>query len=206
MSIVVLASPVECMAILLEGGRRCPGDMLLVMSKSWITMATSDIDPSMNCLYVHKGISFDTGGRTFIDVFDPPRRITYFMNFFTWAITDGQTGDGEELEVNLDCPMSSSLKLVRRTDDKMWTRLLMAEAGVAYPETLAFGYKIPYQYDIPNDARIKIVKFSSKEGINNVVQEEVLSFLNRLDQTVEKALVHIYLLLFVYSHKHECIY
>ncbi|XP_062594790.1 carnosine synthase 1-like [Saccostrea cucullata] len=188
-SIVVMSSPVECMAILLEGGRQCPGDMLLVMSKSWITVVPSDFDPSMNSLFVHKAISFDTGGRTFIDVFDPPRHVTYFMNFFTRAITEGQTGDGEELEVNLDCPMSSSLKLVKRTDDKLFTRILMAEAGVAYPETLAFGYKIPYPYNVPNDANIRILKISTKEGVDNLIQEEVMSFLNKLDDGVDKIVV-----------------
>lgn len=186
-SIVILASPVECMAILLEGGRRCPGDMLLVMSKSWITVVPSDLDPSMNKLLVHKAISFESGGRSFIDVFDPPRRVTYFVNFFTRSITDGQTGDGEDLEVNLECPMSSSLKLVRRTDDKFWTRIIMAEANVAYPATLAFAYKVSLQYDIPNDAKLKVVKLSSKEGIENVMQEEILSFLNRLDENADRA-------------------
>lgn len=186
-SIVILASPVECMAILLEGGRRCPGDMLLVMSKSWITVVPSDLDPSMNKLLVHKAISFESGGRSFIDVFDPPRRVTYFVNFFTRSITDGQTGDGEDLEVNLECPMSSSLKLVRKTDDKFWTRIIMAEANVAYPATLAFAYKVSLQYDIPNDAKLKVVKLSSKEGIENVMQEEILSFLNRLDENADRA-------------------
>ncbi|XP_052673600.1 carnosine synthase 1-like isoform X3 [Crassostrea angulata] len=188
-SIVILASPVECMAILLEGGRRCPGDMLLVMSKSWITVVPSDLDPSMNKLLVHKAISFESGGRSFIDVFDPPRRVTYFVNFFTRSITDGQTGDGEDLEVNLECPMSSSLKLVRRTDDKFWTRIIMAEANVAYPATLAFAYKVSLQYDIPNDAKLKVVKLSSKEGIENVMQEEILSFLNRLDENADRMVV-----------------
>ncbi|XP_056016252.1 carnosine synthase 1-like isoform X1 [Ostrea edulis] len=188
-SIVILSSPVECMAILLDGGRRCPGDMLLVMSKSWLTVSPSNHDPTLNTLYVHKAITFDTGGRTFIDVFDPPRRVTYFVNFFTRAITDGQTGDGEGLEVNLDCPMSSSQKLVKRTDDTLWTRVLMAEAGVAYPETLAFGYKIPYEYNVPNDAKIKMIKLVSKEGIDNVVEEEILSYINSLDGSVDRIVV-----------------
>jgi hypothetical protein len=133
--------------------------MLLVMSKSWLTISPSDGDPALNTLYVHKAITFDRGGRSFIDVFDPPRRVTYFMNLFTvHTITDGQT-DGEQLEVNLVCPTSASRKLVQRFDDKLLMRVLMAEAGVAYPETLAFGYRLPYQYNVPKDANIKIVNF-----------------------------------------------
>lgn len=63
----------------------------------------------------------------------------------------------------------------------------MAEAGVAYPATLAFTYKVSLKYDIPNDAKLKVVKLSSKEGIENVIQEEILSFLNRLDETADMA-------------------
>lgn len=63
----------------------------------------------------------------------------------------------------------------------------MAEANVAYPATLAFAYKVSLQYDIPNDAKLKVVKLSSKEGIENVMQEEILSFLNRLDENADRA-------------------
>lgn len=149
----------------------------------------------MNSLFVHKAISFDKGGRSFIDVFDPPRHVTYFMNFFTNAITGGQNAEGEDLEVNLECPMSSSVKLVRRTDDKLWTRIIMAKAGIAYPETLAFGYQIPYKYMVPEDAKIKIVGLSLKEGVDNVIQDEIVSYLNSLSERVTKVTLLAYFLM-----------
>jgi carnosine synthase len=69
---VVLSSPVECLAILLEGGRQCPGDMLLVMSPSWIVKDKSDKGEGLHALYVKKAIVFDRGGFSFIDVFCVP--------------------------------------------------------------------------------------------------------------------------------------
>jgi hypothetical protein len=122
-----------------------------------MTISSSDHYQTWNTLYVHKAITFDTGGKSFIDVFDPPRRATYFVNFFPKVITNGQIEGSKGLEINLDCPMPSSQKLMNRTYDKLWTRIFMAEANVAYPETLAFGYKIPNQYIESNNAQIKII-------------------------------------------------
>lgn len=58
---VVLSSPVECLAILLGGGRQCPGDMLLVMSPSWILKDKSHKGEGLHSLYVKKAIVFDRG-------------------------------------------------------------------------------------------------------------------------------------------------
>lgn len=188
-TIVVLSSPVECMAILLEGGRTCPGDMMLVMSTTWLTTEDSDRGKNLRTMYVHKAITFDRGGRTYLDVFSPPRRVTYFMDFFTRGITDGQRNDGEELEKDLDCPTSSSLNLVRRTDDKVLTRIQMAEAGVGYPDTLAFCYRVPYEYEAPEGAAIKVHKLNQKVGVENLVVDEVVCFLARLSDECERVVV-----------------
>nr|KAG5699350.1 hypothetical protein BaRGS_004287 [Batillaria attramentaria] len=37
-------------------------------------------DVTMETLFVHKAITADAGGQTFLDVFRPPRRVTYIMN------------------------------------------------------------------------------------------------------------------------------
>jgi hypothetical protein len=97
--------------------------------------------------------------------------------------------EGGELEVNLDCPMSSSQKLVQRTGDILWTRALMSEVGVAFPETLAFGYRIQYQYKVPRDARITIINLMSKEQMNSIMQNKVLTFLHGLDQSIHRIVV-----------------
>ncbi|XP_063411396.1 carnosine synthase 1-like [Mytilus trossulus] len=68
-AIVVLASPVECLAILLEGGRQCPGEMLLVMSPTWLIKDKSNKGEGQHSLFVKKAIVFDRTGTSFIDVF-----------------------------------------------------------------------------------------------------------------------------------------
>lgn len=73
--------------------------------------------------------------------YSPPRRVTYFVNFFTNACTGGVCYEGEKLERCLDCPMSSSIKLNQFVDDKLYTRVLLGKANVGYPITLAFHYK-----------------------------------------------------------------
>ncbi|XP_033728500.1 LOW QUALITY PROTEIN: carnosine synthase 1-like [Pecten maximus] len=177
-TIALLSSPVECFAILLAGGKICPRNMLLVMSSSWVTK--SDPYGIRNCysLYVHKAITMDLAGQSFLDTFDPPRRVTYLMNYFTRACTDGQRSDGETLESDLDCPMSSSLNLVRNVDDKLWTRTLLANINADFPETLAFTYKCHLNYDVPTGVDIAVIKLDTKIGMDNLIQEEVERFLN----------------------------
>ena len=102
-TIALLSSPVECMAILLDGGVKSPGNMLLVMSTTWIEKRKSEKHPGLFSLYINKAISFESGGRSFIDVYTPARLVTYFVNFFTAAVTDGQRNDGETLG---ECPLN----------------------------------------------------------------------------------------------------
>ncbi|XP_029646820.1 carnosine synthase 1 [Octopus sinensis] len=137
-SITVLSSPVECLSVLLEGGEQCPGNMLLVLSDSWLSKEPSSTQSSKFSLYVNKAIAFYKGGHTCLEMYQPPRRVTYFVNFFTANCTGNAHTEGEDLEQNLDCPMSSSLKLLSYTDNKLLTRTLAAQAGVPYPTTLAF--------------------------------------------------------------------
>lgn len=176
-AIVVLASPVECLAILLEGGRQCPGEMLLVMSPTWLIKDKSNKGEGQHSLFVKKAIVFDRTGTSFIDVFEKPRRCTYFVNFFTRACTDGQRNDGVDVELDLDCPMSSSVELCKYVDDKLLTRIWMAEAGVHYPETLAVVYKPAYEYNVPNDANIEVICVEKKQDVNNAIEDKVKHFL-----------------------------
>ncbi|XP_060084792.1 carnosine synthase 1-like isoform X2 [Ylistrum balloti] len=177
-TIALLSSPVECFGILLAGGKICPRDMLLVMSTSWLTKVRSKRNPELFSLYVHKAITMDLAGQSFLDTFNPPRRVTYFLNYFTRACTDGQRSDGETLESNLDCPMSSSLNLVKNVDDKLWTRTLLANINADYPETLAFTYKCNLRYDTAPGADITVIKLDTKLGTTSLIYEEVQRFLN----------------------------
>uniref|UniRef100_A0A0L8GBM2 ATP-grasp domain-containing protein n=2 Tax=Octopus bimaculoides TaxID=37653 RepID=A0A0L8GBM2_OCTBM len=112
--------------------------MLLVLSDSWLSKEPSSTQSSKFSLYVNKAIAFYKGGHTCLETYQPPRRVTYFVNFFTANCTGNAHTEGEALEQELDCPMSSSLKLLNYTDNKLLTRTLAAQAGVPYPTTLAF--------------------------------------------------------------------
>lgn len=140
-TIGILSSPVECMSILLSGGEQCPGDMLLILSLSWCRKLPSPSLANKYSLYVHQAVTFHKGGYSFLERYSPPRRVTYFVNFFTNACTGGVCYEGEKLERGLDCPMSSSIKLNQFVDDKLYTRVLLGKANVGYPITLAFHYK-----------------------------------------------------------------
>lgn len=176
-AIVVLSSPVECLAILTEGGRQCPGDMLLVMSPTWLIKEKSERSEGLKTLYVRKAITFDRGGFSYLDIFETPRKCTYFVNFFTRSCTDGQRNDGEAIELDLDCPMSSSIELCKRVDDKLLTRIFMAEAGVVFPETLAIVYKPAYEYHVPNHADIRVISVENKQIENIRIEDELKQFL-----------------------------
>ena len=72
---------------------------MLIMSTSWISKSKSPLKSGLYSLYVHKAISFESNGRSYLDTFDPPRRVTYLVNMFTRGATDDMRDDGEELEV-----------------------------------------------------------------------------------------------------------
>jgi hypothetical protein len=76
-----------------------------IITVLYIYLDKSDKGEGLHSLYVKKAIVFDRGGFSFIDVFRVPRKCTYFVNYFTRACTDGKRGDGEEIEIELDCPM-----------------------------------------------------------------------------------------------------
>ncbi len=78
--------------------------MLLVMSLSWVEMTPSQKSDGLQSLYVHKAVTFEAGGRTYLDVFTPPRRATYVANYFTATLTQGRRDDGSALDGTLDCP------------------------------------------------------------------------------------------------------
>ena len=137
-----------------EGGRQYPGDYLYVMDPSWITQVPSG--PERNQLYVTKAVYFEKDGKQAVLVtYKYPRRARYFGNLLTLGAFD--TDSGVPLEENLDAPMSSSSQLEKRTNDKLWTRLLLAAEGARVPQTRAF--LLPHNFlasrDIPQSERFK---------------------------------------------------
>ncbi|KAH3754497.1 hypothetical protein DPMN_189172, partial [Dreissena polymorpha] len=136
--VAVLSAPGEIMAPLLECGKQVSDSMHLIFKETWISKKPSKEKPGLYELFILKAITFHKGGVTYIDEFNPPRKCTYLINFFTSAATSGLTDWGTEMEKNLDIPMSSSLPLCDLVDDKLWTRYQMSRCGVPHPETLAF--------------------------------------------------------------------
>ncbi|KAK3586594.1 hypothetical protein CHS0354_027732 [Potamilus streckersoni] len=188
-TICMLSSPVECMSTLTEGGNQCPGNMLLVLSTTWLSKKKSETKDGFYSLYVHKAIAFGVNGQSSLETYDPPRRVTYFVNFFTRACTNGQRHDGKEVEAYLDCPMSSSLKLTKLVDDKLWTRSLVSELGLAFPETVAFAYSsdIVYPQEEPD---IRVVHIDEKKtNLEMIVDIEVNKFLDRCFKKEVKMIV-----------------
>ena len=98
------------------------GDALLCLSPSWLSRASSS-------LLVHKAVTFDLGGRTFLSNFNPPRKVTYFLSCDPWA--------DEDMTRETDCPAGGSGTLGRCWRDVLVTRVLLQKANIMCPPTLA---------------------------------------------------------------------
>ncbi|KAG7275746.1 hypothetical protein CRUP_009849 [Coryphaenoides rupestris] len=122
----VLGSPLPYLSLLLDAGQRSPGDALLCLSPSWLSSSSSS---SSSSLMVHKAVTFDLGGRTFLSIFDPPRKVTYFLSCDPFL--------NEELSHETDCPIGSSGPLVKLWGDVLTSRALLQKASIHTPPTLA---------------------------------------------------------------------
>lgn len=138
----------------------------MVASPTWLEKLTWDDDGQGEKtaeLYVHKAIWFDRGRQCYLDTYDPPRKATYFGNFLTNPCTSGVRCDGVPFEQYLDCPMSSSSALEEVVNDKLLTRILLAQERVAYPQTLAFPFKSSKTYNPVGVAGISIKKINTRD-------------------------------------------
>ena len=97
------------------------------MTSSWMTRQPSPDQPDMDTLYLHKALTANAGGQTYLDVFQPARRVTYLVNHLLGVVKEFRRTEGEELAAfSLDTPTSSSLPLNYRTDDKLLTTAMCA--------------------------------------------------------------------------------
>ncbi|XP_013413695.1 carnosine synthase 1-like [Lingula anatina] len=168
---VVLGEPLTCLNLCLEGGKQCPGGMLLVPSLTWLQKEPTN-EGDLQTLRVHKAVTFNSCGRTFLDIFTPPRRVTYFMNL----ATDDEKSNvcmlsyKVDFEKDLECPLGVKQDLMKSLDDRILTRILVVDAGVAYPDTLAFLYRsrTPYNQERRNIYVVAVEnKDDGKEKIKN---------------------------------------
>ncbi len=128
-------SSVWKLSVFRQGGRQDTGNIVYVLDSSWFIQVPGPDGKNLN--YVTKGLYFDKDGKTPILVtYKYPRRARYFGNLLTMGAFD--TAAGVPLEKNLNTPMSSSSRLEKVTNDKLWTRLLLAAQGARVPATRAF--------------------------------------------------------------------
>lgn len=133
-TVAILApASVYKLAIVREGGRQSPGDVHLALDPSWMIQET--LPDGRTRLSLKKGLFFDADGQPWIAEYKTPRTVRYFANFYTMGANERD--DGVPFETNLDVPMSSSDRLEHVTNDKLFTRILMAAKGIAVPATLA---------------------------------------------------------------------
>lgn len=187
-TVAILSSPVECMITLLEGGKQAPGDFLLILSPSWISKEKIKPNKEAYALFVNKAITFHSAGATYIEVYQPPRKVTYFVNYLTAEVTSGQRNEGTEIARNIETPTSSSYELSGMIDDKIYTRICMAEVGIEYPQCLCLAYDPVIEYAVPeavNDVTLVVLK--NDIDFEQMITDATNAFLYKVNKPKPKA-------------------
>ncbi|POI24059.1 hypothetical protein CIB84_012192, partial [Bambusicola thoracicus] len=174
MTVCILGSPTAFLPVLLEGGTRYPGAMVLCLAPAWASRVPSETSPGSWSLLLSRGVSFEAGGCTALEEFVPPRRATYVTGTF------GSEGGWEaELARDLDCPTGGSASLTRWLEDPLLSRwLLSTRAGLPVPPTLAFitGLREPLPEE-PEPPGVHLVRLQDPQGQESLVRDEVGAFL-----------------------------
>ncbi|NWV16574.1 CRNS1 synthase, partial [Origma solitaria] len=177
MTVCILGSPTAFLPVLLEGGTRCPGAMVLCLSPTWASRVPSETSPGAWSLLLSRGVSFNVGGHSALETFVPPRRANYVTG--TFALGDPEGGWVGELARDLDCPTGGSVPLAHRLEDTLVTRWVLAgRANLPVPPTLAFV--LGAREDLPAEpvaAGVRLVRLEDPQGQQSLVQEEVGAFL-----------------------------
>ncbi|XP_066574717.1 carnosine synthase 1 [Amia ocellicauda] len=190
--ICVLGSPLPFLSLLLQAGRRSPGDSLLCLCPSWLSRPSSSSpshstpphDPaSPPPLLVHRAVTFDLGGRTHLLTFNPPRRVTYFLPCAPWA----EVGTPQqEVTRDLACPMGGSPELYRFWGDTLNCRQILGREGLPTPPTLAVVIREESASEGRDEREerrerglwVLAVGDVAEEGEEERVREELRHFLN----------------------------
>ncbi|XP_030223547.1 carnosine synthase 1 isoform X2 [Gadus morhua] len=161
----VLGSPLPYLSMLLEAGQRTQGDALLCLSPSWLSRSSS------SSLLVHKAVTFDLGGRTFISNFSPPRKVTYFLSCDPYS--------NEEVTFETDCPIGSSGPLGRFWGDVLTSRVLLQKASLNTPPTLALlnpSADTPLEEGVVGAVELVLLGKTLKSNLD-LIRNKVFSFL-----------------------------
>ncbi|NXA73898.1 CRNS1 synthase, partial [Thryothorus ludovicianus] len=176
-TVCILGSPIPFLPVLLEGGTRCPGAMVLCLSPTWASRVPSETSPGTWSLLLSRGVSFKVGGHSALETFAPPRRVNYVTG--TFAPGDPEGGWVGELARDLDCPTGGSVLLAHRLEDTLVARwVLAARANLPVPPTLAFV--LGARGDLPAEPvapGVRLVRLEDPQGQQSLVREEVGAFL-----------------------------
>eukprot|EP00079_Xenopus_tropicalis_P018183 XP_004919268.3 PREDICTED: carnosine synthase 1 isoform X1 [Xenopus tropicalis] len=169
-TICVLGDPSFAMSVLLEGARQCPGNILLCLSPSCFHSRPENSGlPSP--LFVRQAVSFDLGGRTFLDNFYPPRRVTYLF----WL-----GGEQILLEGDIECPMGGSPQLSCFLADTLGIRLLLDSQELPLPPALILTpfYQQGLWEPLNGEGKTtRMVKLDREEGWEEKVKKDISEFL-----------------------------
>ncbi|KAM6956632.1 carnosine synthase 1-like [Aplochiton taeniatus] len=143
------------------------GRMLFCLSPSWVSRSTSQADPDRFSLFVHKAVTFEAGGYAYLDVFDPPCRVTYLL--------EDSADEKDSLLVGLDCPSTGSPYLNKQTEDVLLTRRLLGERVGDAPPMLALCHGCPPSWQTSTTPGLTVVPMEQAELEN--VRNDVDAFL-----------------------------
>uniref|UniRef100_A0A673W1Q8 Carnosine synthase 1-like n=1 Tax=Salmo trutta TaxID=8032 RepID=A0A673W1Q8_SALTR len=118
---------------------------------------------SSSSLLVHKAVTFDLGGRTFLSNFNPPRRVTYFLSSDPWA--------KEEMTRETDCPSGGSGALGQFWGNVLTTRVLLQKAKIHCPPTLALLLppgQMRLEEGRTGGVEVVHLEMGAEEGMNSV--------------------------------------
>lgn len=181
-TIVVLGEMEEGMPPFMEANKQYPGGAVFALTMGWVTQEPSKHDENRVSVYIHKAISADAGGQTYLDIFTPPRRATYIINHLTTPVTYGRRHEGDVLEQwPVDCPKSSSMKLNCRADNKLFTRIVCAEVGVTVPVSLGLWFQgdVDEAEDLGDQfSFIKVLRLASQDINEDWLEPHVQRFVN----------------------------
>ncbi|KAM4033407.1 carnosine synthase 1 [Anomaloglossus baeobatrachus] len=172
-TICVLGTPSFAMSILLEGAKQCPGKILLCLTTSWFCPA-SPTSATIAPLFIKQAVTFDYGGRTYLDTFSPPRRVTYL----SW-LGGPQFLMGEQWE----CPMGGSPQLSHLLANTLGVRILLDSKEL--PLTPALLLSNSYQLGSWGRYTVKakttrVVELYHKEGQEETIRQEISAYLTSL--------------------------
>jgi hypothetical protein len=82
-TVLVLSYIEDVCHIIEEGGRLSPGNVLLALDPSWLSIPKMEINSSFHHILVKKAIFFDGKNQYYLVEYTTPRIVDYFINFYS---------------------------------------------------------------------------------------------------------------------------